>query len=101
MTASPDVLIAGAGIVGTACAWELAKAGLQVAVIDQAFPAAGATGASMGHIVVMDDSEAQFALTRFSQQLWDELRDEFPASQIVMSLATIARACPLFLAQLS
>ena len=33
----------------------------------------------MGHIVVMDDSEAQFALTRFSQQLWDELRDEFPA----------------------
>jgi D-hydroxyproline dehydrogenase subunit beta len=80
MTASPDVLIAGAGIVGTACAWELAKAGLQVAVIDQAFPAAGATGASMGHIVVMDDSEAQFALTRFSQQLWDELRDEFPAS---------------------
>jgi glycine/D-amino acid oxidase-like deaminating enzyme len=80
MTASPDVLIAGAGIVGTACAWELAKAGLQVAVIDQTFPAAGATGASMGHIVVMDDSEAQFALTRFSQQLWDELRDEFPAT---------------------
>ena len=37
MTASPDVLIAGAGIVGTACAWELAKAGLQVAVIDRRF----------------------------------------------------------------
>src|SRR5947207_14461353 len=78
MTVSPDVLIAGAGIVGAACAWELAKAGLQVVVIDQAFPAAGATGASMGHIVVMDDSEAQFALTRFSQLLWDELREELP-----------------------
>jgi D-hydroxyproline dehydrogenase subunit beta len=80
MTASPDVLIAGAGIVGAACAWELAKAGLRAAVIDQAFPAAGATGASMGHIVVMDDSEEQFALTRFSQLLWDELRDELPSN---------------------
>ena len=27
MTVSADVLIAGAGIVGAACAWELAKAG--------------------------------------------------------------------------
>src|SRR5215475_3493042 len=80
MTASPDVLIAGAGIVGAACAWELAKAGLRVAVVDQRYPAAGATGAAMGHIVVMDDSEAQFALTRFSQLLWDELREELPPS---------------------
>jgi len=27
---------------------------------------------------VMDDSEAQFALTRYSQQLWDEISDELP-----------------------
>jgi len=32
----------------------------------------------MGHIVVMDDSEAQFALTRYSQQLWQPLRAELP-----------------------
>jgi glycine/D-amino acid oxidase-like deaminating enzyme len=32
----------------------------------------------MGHIVVMDDSEAQFALTRYSQQLWQELRSALP-----------------------
>ncbi len=38
----------------------------------------GATAAGMGHIVVMDDSEAQFALTRYSQQLWRELA--LPAS---------------------
>jgi glycine/D-amino acid oxidase-like deaminating enzyme len=80
MTASVDVLIVGAGIVGAACAWELAKAKLRVAVVDQSFPAAGATGAAMGHIVVMDDSEAQFALTRHSQILWEELREELPAS---------------------
>ena len=38
----------------------------------------GATAAGMGHLVVMDDSEAQFALTRYSQGLWNELRDELP-----------------------
>lgn len=38
----------------------------------------GATAAGMGHLVVMDDSEAQFALTRYSQLLWNELRDELP-----------------------
>jgi glycine/D-amino acid oxidase-like deaminating enzyme len=32
----------------------------------------------MGHLVVMDDSEAQFALTRYSQKLWDDIRDELP-----------------------
>ena len=78
MTSSVDVLIVGAGIVGAACAFELAKAGLRVAVVDRSFPASGATGASMGHIVVTDDSEAQFSLTRYSQTLWEELREELP-----------------------
>ena len=39
---------------------------------------AGTTAAGMGHIVAMDDSEAQFALTRYSQRLWQELRPELP-----------------------
>jgi glycine/D-amino acid oxidase-like deaminating enzyme len=32
----------------------------------------------MGHIVMMDDSQAQFALTRYSQRLWQALRPELP-----------------------
>jgi D-hydroxyproline dehydrogenase subunit beta len=80
MTVAVDVLVAGAGIVGAACALELAKARLRVAVVDQSFPAAGATGAAMGHIVVMDDSDAQFALTRHSQILWEELHQQLPAN---------------------
>jgi glycine/D-amino acid oxidase-like deaminating enzyme len=78
MTRSVDVLIVGAGIVGAACAFELTKAGLQVTVVDERFTSGGATGASMGHIVVMDDSEAQFSLTRYSQLLWEELHEELP-----------------------
>jgi D-hydroxyproline dehydrogenase subunit beta len=71
-----DVVIVGAGIVGAACADECARAGLSTALVESAFVGGGATAAGMGHIVTMDDSEAQFALTRYSQQLWQELRHE-------------------------
>lgn len=73
-----EVVIVGAGIVGAACADEFARRGLRVAVVDSDFVGSGATAAGMGHIVVMDDSEAQFALTRYSQRLWQELRPELP-----------------------
>ena len=77
-SAAYDVVIVGAGIVGAACADEFARRGRRVAVVDQDFVGSGATAAGMGHIVVMDDSEAQFALTRYSQRLWRELRPELP-----------------------
>jgi glycine/D-amino acid oxidase-like deaminating enzyme len=73
-----DVVIIGAGIVGAACADEFARRGLRVMVIDREVIGGGATAAGMGHIVVMDDSEAQFALTRYSQRLWQALRPELP-----------------------
>jgi D-hydroxyproline dehydrogenase subunit beta len=76
--ASYDVVIAGAGIVGAACAHEFARRGMRVAIIDRDIVGSGATAAGMGHIVVMDDSDAQFALTRYSQQLWQALRPELP-----------------------
>lgn len=73
-----DVVIVGAGIVGAACADEFARRGMKVAVVDREIVGGGATAAGMGHIVVMDDSEAQFALTRYSQRLWQALRPELP-----------------------
>ncbi len=77
--ATYDVVIVGAGIVGAACADEFARRGLRVAVVNRDVVGSGATAAGMGHIVAMDDSEAQFALTRYSQQLWQALRNEWPA----------------------
>jgi D-hydroxyproline dehydrogenase subunit beta len=71
-------VVIGAGIVGAACAAELARRGVRVAIIDRDIGGGGATAAGMGHIVVMDDSVEQFALTRYSQQLWQELRPELP-----------------------
>ena len=76
--ATYDVVIVGAGIVGAACAYECVQREMRVAVVDRDVVGGGATGAAMGHIVVMDDSDAQFALTRYSQSLWHELRPELP-----------------------
>jgi len=76
MSATPDVVIIGAGIVGAACAMELAKEKFRVTVVDGSFVGSGATAAGMGHLVVMDDSEAQFALTQYSVALWRELSAE-------------------------
>lgn len=73
-----DVVIVGAGIVGAACADAFAGRGLRVAVVDRDVVGSGATAAGMGHIVVMDDSDAQFALTNYSQRLWEQLRPELP-----------------------
>ena len=73
-----DVVVVGAGIVGAACADEFARRGMRVAVVDRDVVGGGATAAGMGHIVAMDDSEAQFSLTRYSQQLWQALRPELP-----------------------
>ncbi len=75
-----DAAIVGAGIVGAACAAALSREGLNVVVIDSHAPASGTTAAGMGHLVVMDDSPAQFALTKYSQQLWNELAKQMPAS---------------------
>lgn len=73
-----DVIIAGGGIVGAACAVACARDGARVALVERDVIGSGATAAGMGHIVVMDDSEAQFALTRYSQKLWHALARELP-----------------------
>lgn len=73
-----DVVIIGGGIVGAACAAECVRERMHVAVVEAKLIGGGATAAGMGHLVVMDDSDAQFALTRYSQQLWEEIRDELP-----------------------
>jgi len=76
---SYDIIIAGAGIVGAACAAECARGGMKTLVLDRGPVAGGTTAAGMGHIVVMDDSEAQFALTSYSCALWRRRLLELPA----------------------
>lgn len=81
--ASPDVLVVGAGIVGAACARVLAREGLRVLIVDAAagpgaFP--GATGAGMGHVLVVDDDPHLLALTHYGRELWHGLAPRLPAA---------------------
>jgi D-hydroxyproline dehydrogenase subunit beta len=73
-----DAVIVGGGIVGAACALTFTRQGLRVAVVETGEIGGGATAAAMGHIVVLDDSPAQLALTRYSQLLWREMADQLP-----------------------
>ena len=77
---TPDAIIVGGGIVGAAVAHALSVDGVRVTVIDSGVPGGGTTAAGMGHIVVMDDSEAQFALTSYSRSLLDQMVGELPAA---------------------
>jgi D-hydroxyproline dehydrogenase subunit beta len=86
---SYDVVIAGAGIVGTACALEFARNGLTVAVVEPAEIGGGATAAGMGHLAVMDDSPAQFALTSYSQALWRQLSADLPPDVEYLSCGSL------------
>lgn len=84
-----DVVIVGAGIVGSACALECASRGLRTAVVEAKGIGSGATAAGMGHIVVMDDSPAQMALTHYSQTLWQEISKHLPADVEYESCGTL------------
>ena len=86
---APDVIIIGGGIVGVACALEFARAGLRVTILEADIIGGGATAAGMGHLVVMDDSEAQFALTRYSVELWRALATELPGDAEYTNSGTI------------
>lgn len=73
-----DVAIVGAGIIGASCAWEAARAGLRVVVVDAREPGTGTTAINMGQILVVDGSEPEFQLTRFGVKLWNELGPTLP-----------------------
>lgn len=72
------VIVVGGGIVGASCAEALAREGCEVMLLEGALAAMGATAAAMGHVVVMDDSEAQLALSVWSRRLWAELAPSLP-----------------------
>ncbi|MEV0531130.1 FAD-binding oxidoreductase [Kitasatospora sp. NPDC050463] len=73
-----DVVVVGAGVVGAACAYYAARAGLAVAVIDRGPVAGGTTGAGEGNLLVSDKEPGpELDLALLSTRLWRELAEEF------------------------
>jgi D-hydroxyproline dehydrogenase subunit beta len=71
---APDAIVVGAGIVGTACARELAVRGVLVALLDRGEVAGGTTGAGEGNVLASDkDAGPELDLTRAGLGLYDEL----------------------------
>jgi D-hydroxyproline dehydrogenase subunit beta len=67
------VAVLGAGIVGAACARELARAGLHVTVLDRGAPASATTAHGEGNILVSDKGPGpELELAQLSRQLWPQ-----------------------------
>lgn len=84
-----DAIVIGAGIIGSSCAAELAKENLRVLVVDAGYAGCGTTSATMGHVVVMDDSEAQLQLSLLSRRLWLELARDYPVESDYLPCGTL------------
>ncbi|MET8472127.1 FAD-binding oxidoreductase [Streptomyces sp. NPDC006422] len=69
-------VILGAGIVGAACARELARAGCATTVVDRDRPAAATTAHGEGNILVSDKGPGpELELAQLSRRLWPEIVD--------------------------
>lgn len=68
------VVVIGAGIVGAACAYYAARAGLAVTVVDRGGAAGGTTGAGEGNILLSDKEPGpELDLALRSRELWGSL----------------------------
>ncbi|MEU3167378.1 FAD-dependent oxidoreductase [Streptosporangium sp. NPDC006930] len=75
----PDVVVVGAGVVGAACAYYAARAGLDVVVVDRGAVAGGTTGAGEGNILVSDKEPGpELDLALLSNRLWRDLAGAAP-----------------------
>jgi glycine/D-amino acid oxidase-like deaminating enzyme len=78
-----DVLVIGAGMVGSACAYHCAEAGLRVAVVDRGPVAGGTTSAGEGNILVSDkEPGAELEMALLSVQLWAALAERIGAGRL-------------------
>ncbi|MBV7695783.1 FAD-binding oxidoreductase [Streptomyces sp. TRM70350] len=73
-----DVVVVGAGMVGAACAFHAARAGLDVTLVDRGPVSGGTTGAGEGNVLVSDKEPGpELRLALLSARLWAELAEEF------------------------
>lgn len=69
-----DLVVIGAGVIGLACAWRAAQAGMSVTVLERDEPGAGASGVAAGMLAPVTEAEfGEEPLLRMnlgSRELW-------------------------------
>ncbi len=74
-----DVIIIGGGIQGCATAYNLAKAGVKVLVLEKDWASRHASGVNAGGVRVLGRHLAEVDLSKASMKLWLQLDDELEA----------------------
>jgi sarcosine oxidase subunit beta len=68
-----DLAVVGAGVVGAACAYFAALAGLRVTVLDRGAAGSGTSSAGEGNLLVSDKEEGpELDLALYSRQVWSQ-----------------------------
>ena len=69
-----DLVVIGAGVIGLACAWRAAQAGMSVLVLERDEPGAGASGVAAGMLAPVTEAdfgeESLLALNLSGRELW-------------------------------
>ncbi len=73
-----DAVVVGAGIIGAACARELLRDGRRVCILESDVPGGGVSARSQGHLIVLDDTDVELALLRYSNELWADVLPSLP-----------------------
>ncbi|MGH7503455.1 MAG: FAD-dependent oxidoreductase, partial [Longimicrobiales bacterium] len=75
MAASPDVVVAGGGVIGCAVAWEAARRGMRVAVVERNTPGAAATSAAAGMLSPLGEAGTDSPLAGLAAASFDRYPD--------------------------
>ncbi|EID53047.1 glycine/D-amino acid oxidase, deaminating [Saccharomonospora xinjiangensis XJ-54] len=75
---APDVVVIGAGVVGTAVAFFAARRGLSVTIVDRGAPASGTSSSGEGNVLISDkELGPELELARYSLDVWRDDLAEF------------------------
>lgn len=82
----PDVVIIGAGVIGAACAFYAAHAGLSVTVLERGRVAGGATAVGQGALLASDKAPGPaLDLALASLRSWDDLGAELGNARLTLT----------------
>jgi D-hydroxyproline dehydrogenase subunit beta len=79
LAVNTDIVIIGGGIIGSCCAFFLAREGVKVVLVERGTIASGTSSAGEGNILVSDKLPGpELVLAQLGRRIWQNLADELP-----------------------